>query len=64
MFFNPIAVERTASASPTASVSSPGSAPPASAVENRSHGVVSCSRDHVSSVFFSASGVVAPAIGV
>ena len=62
-FFNPIVVAITASASPTASVSSPGSAPFDSCVEKRSHGVASCSRAHVSSVFFSSSGVFAPGIG-
>ena len=38
----PSAVDSTASASPTASVSSPGSAPREPAVEKRSHGVSSC----------------------
>ena len=42
----PMRVERTASASPTASVSSPGSAPSESCVEKRSQGVASCARAH------------------
>jgi hypothetical protein len=63
-FFRPRRVASTASASPTASVWSPGSDPLASAVENRSHGVLSCSRAHSSSVFFSSSGVFAPSIGL
>ena len=45
-FLMPSVVLFTASASPTASVSSPGSLPAAPAVENRYHGVSSCSRAH------------------
>ena len=60
----PSAVDFTASASPTASVSSPGSEPAALAVEKRSHGLSSCSFDHLFSVAFSSSGVFAPGIGV
>jgi len=45
-FAMPRVVDLTASASPTASVSSPGSLPAAPSVENRYQGVVSCSRAH------------------
>ena len=60
----PSAVAFTASPSPTASVSSPGSLPRLSAVENRRYGLSSCSRAHLSSVFFSSSALFAPSIGL
>jgi len=59
----PSVVAVTASPSPTASVSSPGSVPPLPSVENRRYGFSSCSRAHLSSVGFSSSGVFAPGIG-
>ena len=63
-FFMPRVVDAIASSSPTASVSSPGSDPRAFAVEKRSHGVLSCSRAHWSSVFFSCSGDFADGMGL
>jgi hypothetical protein len=63
-FLSPSAVDATASSSPTASVSSPGSDPADPVVENRRYGVASCSRAHSSSVFFSSSGVRAAGIGL
>ncbi len=64
-FFTPSVVAFTASASPTASDCSPGSAPPAPASPaKRYHGMESCMRVHFSSVAFSSSGVFALGMGV
>src|SRR5215211_7945697 len=47
MFLSPSVVDLTASASPTASVASPASAPLLPDVEKRNHGTVLLSRPHV-----------------
>src|SRR5262245_54734342 len=63
-FLMPSRVAATASASPTASVSSPGSDPLLPSVEKRRNAFSSCSRAHLSSVGFSSSEVRAFGIGL